>query len=106
MIESVGCVDQIGDEDSNLDIFQQTTCTNEPSKELVTRELLIFRCYQMNPKDIKCPFQWWRKHETTFLTIGFLAHQILNIVGSQIELNFFFSLVDILTNLRRCHLQS
>jgi len=104
--EYVGCVDQIGDEDSNLDIFQQRTHTNEPSKELVTKELLIFRCYQMNPKDIKCPFQWWRKHETTFLIVGFLAHQILSIVGPQIESKRIFSLANILTNLRRCHLQS
>jgi hypothetical protein len=35
MTEFVGCVDQIGDEDSSLDIFQQITSTSEPSKELV-----------------------------------------------------------------------
>ncbi len=106
MTKSVGCVDQIGDEDSSLDIFQQIACTSEPSKELVTRELFIFRCYQVNLKDIKCPFQWWGKHETTCLTVGFLARQILSIVGSQIETIFFFFLSNILTNLRRRHLQS
>jgi hypothetical protein len=46
------------------------------------------------------------KHETMFLTIGVLACQILGIVGSQIETKRIFSLVGILTNLRRCHLQS
>ncbi len=59
----------------------------------------------MDPKDIKCP-QWWGKHESMFLTIGFWACQILGVVGSQIEIERFFSLVGILTNLRRCHLQS
>jgi len=39
----------------------------------------------VNPKDIKCHLQWWGKHEATFRTIGFLPHQILSIVGSQIE---------------------
>jgi hypothetical protein len=27
--------------------------------ELVKRELLIFRRYQLNVKDIKCFLQWW-----------------------------------------------
>jgi hypothetical protein len=46
----------------------------------------------MDPKDIKCPFQWWGKHEAMFPMFGFLAHQILNIVKSSIEtILFFFS---------------
>jgi len=32
MTKSVGCVDRTSDEDFNLDIFQQTTSTSEPSK--------------------------------------------------------------------------
>jgi hypothetical protein len=40
-----------------------------------------------------------------FPTIGFLAWQILGVVGFQIETKIIFSLVGILTNLRRCHLQ-
>jgi hypothetical protein len=35
-----------------------------------------------------------------------LARQILNIVESQIEPKRLLSLVDILTNLKRCHLQT
>jgi hypothetical protein len=60
------------DEDSNLNIFQHIASTIEPSKELVTKELLIFRCYQVDPKDIKCFFQWWGKHEAMFPLVGFL----------------------------------
>jgi hypothetical protein len=104
MIESVGCVNQIGDEDSSLDIFQQIPSTNDPSKELVTKVLLIFRHYQMDLKDIKCLLQWWGKHEAMFFIVGFLPCQILSIVGSQIETKRIFSLVGILTNLRRCRL--
>ncbi len=103
--KSIGCVDQIIDEDYNLDIFQQIASTSEPTKELVTRELLIFRRYLMDPKDIKSLLQWWGKYETMFPTIGFLASQILNIVGSQIKIERIFSLMRILTNQRRCHLQ-
>jgi len=59
----------------------------------------------MDPKNIKCLFQWWGKHETMFLIIGFLVRQILGIVRSQIETKLIFSLVGIFTNLRRCCLQ-
>ncbi len=38
-------------------------------------------------------------------TIDFLIKQILGIVGSQIEIKNIFSLTEILTNLKRCHLQ-
>ncbi len=90
MIEIIGCVDQIEDEDFCLDIFQQITSTSEPSKELVTRVLLIFKCCQVDPKDINCFFQWWGKHEAMLPIVGFLACQILGIVGSQIETKIFF----------------
>ncbi len=73
MTKFVGCVDQISDEDSSLDIFEQTASTSEPSKELVIKELLIFRCYQMDPKDIKYPLQWWGKHEVMFPIIDFVV---------------------------------
>ncbi len=49
-------------------------------------------------KEIKCPLQWWEKNETMFPIVGFLACQILGIVGSQIETEMIFSLIGILTN--------
>jgi hypothetical protein len=58
MTKFVGCVDQTSDENSNLDIFQHIVSTIEPSKELVTKELLIFKRYQVDPRDIKCLSQW------------------------------------------------
>jgi hypothetical protein len=42
-----------------LDIFEKTTRTSEPVKERVKKELLIFKRYQLDVKDIKCPLQWW-----------------------------------------------
>jgi hypothetical protein len=51
MTKFVGCVNQIVDE-IQFGFFQNIAFTSEPSKELVTKELLIFRCYQMDPKDI------------------------------------------------------
>jgi hypothetical protein len=46
-------------QDCNLDIFEQTARTSEPVKKLVKRELLIFKRYQLDVKDIKCHLQWW-----------------------------------------------
>jgi hypothetical protein len=55
-----------------LDIFEQTISTSEPIEELVKRELMIFRRYQLDVKYIKCPLQWSKKHEALFPTIVFL----------------------------------
>ncbi len=59
----------------------------------------------MNSKEIKCPLAWWEKHESLFPRVEFLARQIIAILGSQIETENIFSLVGILTNLRRYCLQ-
>jgi hypothetical protein len=50
--------------------------TTDPTTKLVNKELLIFRRYQVDVKDIKCPLHWWEKHENMFPTIGFCARQI------------------------------
>jgi hypothetical protein len=50
--------------------------------------------------EIPCPLQWWEKHEVMFPIVGFLAWQILRIIGSQIETERIFSLVGILINLK------
>ncbi len=48
-------VDQRVEEDRSLDLFEMTTNTSELVKELVNRELLIFKHYQVDVKNIKCP---------------------------------------------------
>jgi hypothetical protein len=56
----MNCVDQdIFEHGCSLDIFEQTRNTNELVEELVNRELLVFRRYQLDVKDIKCPLKWW-----------------------------------------------
>jgi hypothetical protein len=42
-------------ENNNLDIFEMTITISEPVIELVNKELLSFRRFQMDPKKIKCP---------------------------------------------------
>jgi hypothetical protein len=46
-------------QDCNLDIFKQITSTSEPIEKLLKRELLVFKKYQLDVKDIKCHFHWW-----------------------------------------------
>jgi hypothetical protein len=51
-------VDQKVQEDKSLDIFEMIVITNEPIMALVNKEHLIFKHYQVDIKDIKCPLQW------------------------------------------------
>jgi hypothetical protein len=51
------CANQITNASSNLDILKQTPSTNELATKLVTKELLIFKCYQVDLKEIKCSLQ-------------------------------------------------
>jgi hypothetical protein len=71
-------------------IFDITTNTNEPTKDVVNLELLIFKRFQMDAKNIICPFEWWEKHESMFPIVESLAYQIFKIVGSQIEIIIIF----------------
>jgi hypothetical protein len=60
-------VDQDGvDEDYSLNIFDMTTSTNELVKEVVNKEFFIFKKFQVNAKEFKCPFQLWQTHESMF----------------------------------------
>jgi hypothetical protein len=76
--------------------------TSELTKDLVKRESLMFQRYQVDAKDIKCVLEWWEKHESLFPIVIFLACPIFGIEGSQFEIKRIFSLVGMLTNLRRC----
>ncbi len=49
-----GIVDQRVEEDSSLDIFEMTTNISELAMELINRELLVFKRYQMDVKNIYC----------------------------------------------------
>ncbi len=93
-----GVVVQRVEKDRSLDVFEMTSSTSELVTELVNKELLIFRHYQVDVKNIKCPLQWWEKHESMFPTFGFCARKILGIV----ETKRIFSLIGILTSPRRC----
>jgi len=50
-----GVVEQKVEEDRNLNIFEMTTNISELVTNLVNRKLLVFRHYQVDFKDIKCP---------------------------------------------------
>jgi hypothetical protein len=73
------------DEESILEIFEMSTKTNEPTKELVNKELQMFRKFQVHVNDIKCALERWGKHESLFPIVTFLAGQIFGIVDFQIE---------------------
>jgi hypothetical protein len=100
-----GSVANHKDDDCRLNIFQMTIRNRELAKELVIKELLDFRRFHVDVKNIKTFLLWWENHHSRFLVVGLLARHILGIVGFQIGMEDIFSLVGILINLRRCHLQ-
>jgi len=59
-------------EKNNFDIFEMSTRINEPTKEVVNKESLMFRRFQVDVKDIKCPLEWWTKHKSLFSIVAFL----------------------------------
>jgi len=46
------------------------------------------------------PFTWWAKHE--HLNIGFFAHQMMDIVGLQIEIEQIFNMAGVIIGLGHC----
>jgi len=56
LVKSERCVvDQRVEEDKSFDMFEIIISTSEPTMELVKKDLLIFNCYQVDFKNIKCP---------------------------------------------------
>ncbi len=66
MVEFGPIVNMQIDEKNSLDIFEMFIRTSEPTKEVVNKELLMFRRFQVGVKNIKCPLKWWVKYEFLF----------------------------------------
>jgi hypothetical protein len=45
------------DEENSFDIFEMYAGTNEPTKELLKKELQMFRTFQVDVMDINCPLE-------------------------------------------------
>jgi hypothetical protein len=72
IVESeIGCAYQIVDANSTLDKFEQILNTNELVTKIVTIKLLIFKCYQVDTKIMKCLLQWWENRKSCFLLLIF-----------------------------------
>jgi hypothetical protein len=63
--------------DEEMDIFEMFARTSELAKEVVNKELLMFRRFQVDVKDIKCPLEWWLKHKSLFQLWHFLLVRFL-----------------------------
>jgi hypothetical protein len=68
---------------------------------VVKEQLTHFKIKKIIEEECKDPLAWWRAHEVHYSYVGFVARQILDIVGSQIEVERVFNIVGICTNLRR-----
>jgi hypothetical protein len=60
-------------EDNSLDIFEMVISTYDLTKEPINQNLMIFCRFRVNAKDIKCPLEWWKKHESMFPIVSFFS---------------------------------
>ena len=87
------------------DLFGIGVSATEIVLEVVKRELSFFRQLNISIDECSDPLQWWKKNESKFPTVGFLARQMLEIIRSEIKTKRIFSIAGVLTALRCCQLQ-
>jgi hypothetical protein len=68
---------------------------------VVKNQLTHFRVKKVIDEECNDPLTWWRAEEGHFSNVKFVAHQILGIMGSQIEAEIVFNIASIYTNLCR-----
>jgi hypothetical protein len=69
-----------------LSVFGSFSCTKEVTLESIKVELLIFKKIAM-PIDPFNPLDWWSNHKQQFSNLSYLVHQVMGIIGSQMNLN-------------------
>jgi hypothetical protein len=69
-------------------------------------ELQFFHFLCVNPSKVENLLLWWATHETPFLNVSFLAHQMLGIVRSQIETERIFNITSVITSLHQSKLRN
>jgi hypothetical protein len=73
--------------------------TNEEmASSMVEEQFNDFRVKKVIEEEAKNPLGWWRIHEAQISYLGFVAQQIMRIVGSQIEAKKGFSIASFCTN--------
>jgi len=61
------------DENKSLNIFEMVVGTCELAKDFLIKNCWYFFVDIRDAKDIKCPLEWWKKHETMFPIVSFLT---------------------------------
>nr|XP_024402695.1 uncharacterized protein LOC112295398 isoform X2 [Physcomitrium patens] len=85
-------------------LFGSTASNDEAIVGHLKAELSFFRRLHIDPKECENPLAWWKVREVQFPNVGFLARHILGIVGSQVETERIFSVVGLISAIRRRHL--
>jgi hypothetical protein len=71
---------------------------------MVKEQLNYFKIKKVNKEECKNLVAWWKTHEVHFSYVGFVAWQILEIVGFHIEAKRIFNIIDICSSLWCSHL--
>jgi len=68
-----------------LGVFENLTFPKESALGLLKAEFSLLKKIVV-PIDAFSPLIWWAKHQQQFPNIGYLARQVMGIVGSQMRL--------------------
>jgi hypothetical protein len=105
-VEVVASIDGLPiEEEKETNMFVVGAFVKESLHALVIGELSLFRRLVIPLSMCANPLIWWKTHEGQFLNVGFLGKQVLGILGSQIEIEKMFHLINVLTTLKCYHLQ-
>ncbi len=86
------------------DFFGQDVSNNDLIFFTMKNEFHFFHLLHVNPLEAENPLLWWATHETPFLNVSFVAHQVLGIVEYQIETERIFIIASVITSLCRSKL--
>jgi hypothetical protein len=91
-------------EKNSLNILKCLLETMNQQRRWWTKNCWCLEGFKVDVKDIKCPLEWWAKHESLFPIVAFLFIKFLALLVLKYKIERKISLVGIITNLRKCHL--
>jgi hypothetical protein len=83
-------------------LFSVIATIKEASEILLASKLSLFHHTSFIVVEIASLFSWWTIHEPQLPHVECLSQQIINIVGSEIEIERIFNVMGIFTSLIKC----
>ncbi len=84
-----------------LGVFESLAFNEEATLGPFKVELFLFKKFTMLVDPFN-PLIWCAHHEWHFFNLSYLAHQVMDVVGSQIKTKNIFNMVEFIRSLKCC----